>query len=169
MSQLNANSHGAIVGHDPVIDISHTNGSRNILSAKRDHIALDIDDNDGVDRGCTAGSDDIQSWPQKSSSSMPVAAQDHGRVGVYWYSAAMSAYFDDKKHYEVIKQVMAHCFMKTPPRPRRRPDDITENLDVSPCRLGMSQCGHVVTILIVVLVSTFDADGWGISLQGMKM
>uniref|UniRef100_J3L170 RING-type domain-containing protein n=1 Tax=Oryza brachyantha TaxID=4533 RepID=J3L170_ORYBR len=38
-------------------------------------------------------------------SKMPAATQD-GQVGEYWYYASMSAYFDDKKHYEVTKQGM---------------------------------------------------------------
>jgi hypothetical protein len=94
-------------------------------------------------------------------SSMPVAAaQDDGRpVGAYWYSAAMSAYFDDKKHYDqVTKQVVVaaadRCFLRTPPR---RPD-----VDASPLRrlcVRMSWRGHVLTLLVVVLVTAL-VGGW---------
>ncbi|BAD45023.1 hypothetical protein [Oryza sativa Japonica Group] len=94
-------------------------------------------------------------------SSMPVAAaQDDGRpVGAYWCSAAMSAYFDDKKHYDqVTKQVVVaaadRCFLRTPPR---RPD-----VDASPLRrlcVRMSWRGHVLALLVVVLVTAL-VGGW---------
>ncbi|XP_052154364.1 uncharacterized protein LOC127772404 [Oryza glaberrima] len=94
-------------------------------------------------------------------SSMPVAAaQDDGRpVGAYWYSAAMSTYFDDKKHYDqVTKQVVVaaadRCFLRTPPR---RPD-----VDASPLRrlcVRMSWRRHVLALLVVVLVTAL-VGGW---------
>uniref|UniRef100_A0A0E0JK93 RING-type domain-containing protein n=1 Tax=Oryza punctata TaxID=4537 RepID=A0A0E0JK93_ORYPU len=76
-----------------------------------------------------------------AESSMPVAAQDDGRVGVYWYSAAMSVYFDDKNHYEATKQAV-HCLLKTQrPAPPSSPsppcpDDVTGSLDAPPHRQG---------------------------------
>uniref|UniRef100_A0A0E0JK96 Uncharacterized protein n=1 Tax=Oryza punctata TaxID=4537 RepID=A0A0E0JK96_ORYPU len=180
-----------------------------MVSAKRDHTALDFADNDDGDRGCTACSDDFLScvvctepleWmavgpcglrvrgrrPLRtqpgpltyspivvvtnaaiahslftfSESSMPVATQDDDGQ-VYWYSAAMSAYFDDKKHYDqVTKQVVAdHRFLRTPPRPPLRSDEDASSLHRLCVR--MSWRGHVLAVLIVVLVSALIGGSVG--------
>uniref|UniRef100_A0A0E0JK95 RING-type domain-containing protein n=1 Tax=Oryza punctata TaxID=4537 RepID=A0A0E0JK95_ORYPU len=204
--QVDTNWSSAVVGH-PVIHMD---------TAEHDHIAIDIDDNNGH-RGSTASSDDIPScvvctepleWvavgpcghrvvcsacaarirsgpnPDHrccvcrtyspivvvtnaavahslftfSESSMPVAAQDDdGRL--YWYSVTMSAYFDDKKHYDqVTKQVVADH--RTPPRPPPlRPDEDASSLHRLCVR--MSWRGHVLALLIVGLVAALVGGSVG--------
>ncbi|KAG8051596.1 hypothetical protein GUJ93_ZPchr0001g31334 [Zizania palustris] len=51
-------------------------------------------------------------------STLPAASSQDGRVGKYWYFAAMSAYFDDEQQYKAAKAVAATiAHLKPPPPP----------------------------------------------------
>ncbi|KAL5226439.1 hypothetical protein ABZP36_014704 [Zizania latifolia] len=48
-------------------------------------------------------------------SKFPAASSQDGRVGEYWYCAAMSAYFDDEQQYKAAKATAATTHLKPPP------------------------------------------------------